>query len=137
MFICENCGKAEGVDSFWFIVGPLSRGNCEICGKGAVCYDWQGYKKSTAPEKTELQKAMEIVVAEMAKDKSEGSYYYSWQANIAMAFQDEVRREFNKDGDINMTAVELHAVSNIAARNFLDMLVANQKEQSKKYNTNK
>lgn len=38
MFICEKCAEGK-VDSFWFIMGPLSRGPCEICKKVSVCLD--------------------------------------------------------------------------------------------------
>jgi hypothetical protein len=123
MFICESCGKKEGIDSFWFTVGPLSRGKCEMCGKIATCFDWQGYKKEPAKEKADLQKAVEILIAELAKDKSEGSYYYSWQANIAMAFQDEFNR-YAASKEIEGTAMNfnIHQISNTAAKNFLDLL---------------
>lgn len=124
MFICENCGRKEGIDSFWFVVGPLSRGNCEVCGKREICYDWQGYKKEPTPApKTELQKAVSIVCGELRKDKSEGSYYYSWQANIAMALQDEFNKYAAEKG-IEGTArnFNIHEIANNAAKNFLDML---------------
>jgi len=38
--------------------------------------------------KTKLEKVVATLCEELAKDKSEGSYYYSWQANIAVQFQD-------------------------------------------------
>ena len=36
-----------------------------------------------------LEDAIKVLCEELEKDKAEGSYYYTWQANIAMAFQDE------------------------------------------------
>lgn len=33
---------------------------------------------------------------ELSKDKSEGSYYHSWQSNIAMAFVDELVEQERK-----------------------------------------
>jgi hypothetical protein len=170
MFICESCGKKEGVDSFWFTFGALSRGNCELCNSYSVCYDWKGYKKENASNlnhghqatglytqeqidyvnnisDSELKdhllhqirlrdnlradrdafekqagawpsvpKAMERIIKELSEDKSEGSYYYSWQANVAMAFKDEFQRNYDIDKG------NIHQVANNAARNFLDML---------------
>lgn len=41
-------------------------------------------------------------------------YYISWQANLAMAFQDAFHRMSNHYG--------VHTISNIAAKNFLEQL---------------
>jgi N-acyl-D-aspartate/D-glutamate deacylase len=60
-----------------------------------------------------------INAKEMRKDKSEGSYYYSWQANIAMAFFDQ----FMNDHEGALTTRQLHEVSNKAAKRFLDQLL--------------
>jgi hypothetical protein len=86
--------------------------------------------------KTKLKKAVEILCEELSKDKSEGSYYYSWQANIAMAFQDEWNRskvgKFMNDNepewlkDIVPDREEhrfVHKISNEAAKNFLNLLI--------------
>lgn len=56
------------------------------------------------------------LVKKLKKDKS---YYYSWQANIAMAFFDE----FHKVYPANELTKEIHQISNNAAKNFLDMLI--------------
>jgi hypothetical protein len=48
--------------------------------------------------------------------KNDSGYYYSWQANIAMAFKDEMSRE-------GITFPQLHSVANKAAINFLDILM--------------
>ena len=67
-----------------------------------------------------LPNAITILISALNEDKSEGSYYYSWQANIAMAFKDEYER-FNphmKDGNKEI----IHRIANNAAKNFLDML---------------
>lgn len=66
------------------------------------------------------------LLEELSKDQSEGSYYHSWKANIAMSIQDEIRRyTFLKDG----RSVEIeHSVANLiannAAENFLQQLIA-------------
>jgi hypothetical protein len=70
-----------------------------------------------------IKDAVETLAAALSEDKSTGSYYYSWQANIAMAFYDEAIKEFSIEGEgVHMSAVELHAVANIAAKRFLDSL---------------
>jgi len=55
------------------------------------------------------------LVKELRKDKEPGSYYHSWQCNIAVAFQDEFNRSYVKNG--------VHEISNQAAKNFLDLLI--------------
>lgn len=47
------------------------------------------------------------------KLKKDPDYYYSWQANIAMAFIDEYYRSKEKN---------IHEISNNAAKYFLDLL---------------
>lgn len=55
------------------------------------------------------------LVKALKKDKS---YYYSWQANIAMQFQDEYHRAKGyKNRD------KIHKISNNAAKAFLDLLI--------------
>lgn len=55
------------------------------------------------------------LIEELRKDKSEGSYYYSWQANIAVAMQDAY--EYAED------KTNIHAISNEGAKRFLDLLI--------------
>lgn len=61
-----------------------------------------------------LPLAMQTVIRELRKDSG---YFYGWQANIAMAFQDECDRE-----KINIAPQRLHLIANQAAINFLKML---------------
>jgi len=51
------------------------------------------------------------LVEELKKDKSEGSYYHSWQANIAMAMFDELDGKATKEE------------CNNGAKRFLEMLI--------------
>ncbi len=66
------------------------------------------------------------LIKELRKDKSEGSLYYVYQSNIAMAFKDEFSRA-NKDeyeksySDIHK--IDIHEIANQAAKNFLDLLI--------------
>lgn len=53
--------------------------------------------------------------------KKDKDYYYSWQANIAMAFQDEFRKEFPASSTGYL--FDLHKISNEAAKYFLNNLI--------------
>lgn len=68
----------------------------------------------------EVPNAMKILKAALSENKSEGSYYYSWQANIAMAFFDQ----FINDHEGSLTQRQLSEVSNKAAKKFLDLLIS-------------
>ena len=57
------------------------------------------------------EQAMNHLIQELRKDKEPGSYYYSWQSNIAMAIYDSF-------GDIE----NKHELCNVAAKRFLDQL---------------
>ena len=54
--------------------------------------------------------------------KESDSYYYSWQANIAMAFVDEWQRTAEKGG-LPVTRESIHEIANKAAKNFLNLLI--------------
>lgn len=69
-----------------------------------------------------LEKACYRLIVELKQDKSEGSYYYAWQANIAMAFKDEFERRMG-DQDTCVGKHTLHIIANEAAKNFLDLLI--------------
>lgn len=73
---------------------------------------------------TELKNAVDTLCNALSEDKSEGSYYYSWQANIAMAFKDEFDR-YAKDKEIEGSAQNFNVreIANNAAKNFLDLLI--------------
>lgn len=72
---------------------------------------------------TKLKESVQTLCDALREDKSEGSYYHSWQANIAMAFKDEFHR-YAADKEIEETArsFDVHTIANNAAKNFLDML---------------
>jgi hypothetical protein len=55
------------------------------------------------------------LIEELRKDNSEGSYYYSWQANIAVAMQDAYNDAKDK--------ADIHKISNDGAKRFLDLLI--------------
>ena len=66
---------------------------------------------------TELSKVVETLCKALAEDKSEGSYYFGWQANIAMAFYDSYN-------DFTPSLDSLHEMCNDAAKKFLNLLIA-------------
>ena len=70
----------------------------------------------------ELKEAIETLCNALREDKSEGSYYYSWQANIAMSFKDEYNR-VNKN-HLSTSDYEIHHIANKAAENFLNLLIS-------------
>lgn len=75
----------------------------------------------------ELQEAIKVLQKHLREDKSEGSYYYSWQANIAVCFQDEFWKSFAEQDEELFLKIEsslIHSISNQAAKNFLDNLIS-------------
>jgi len=58
---------------------------------------------------------IEKLIEALKEDKSEGSYYYAWQANIAVAMQDVYASAKNKK--------DIHKISNEGAKAFLDLLI--------------
>lgn len=57
----------------------------------------------------------------IANLKSDKDYHYSWQANIAVAFQDAYHWHETKTGK-KPTKDDIHEISNVAAKHFLDLL---------------
>ena len=68
--------------------------------------------------KDEIANAVKVLSEALNADHQ---YFYSWQANIAMAFQDEFNRELKENSDI-LSKETLHRISNMAAVNFLALL---------------
>jgi hypothetical protein len=77
---------------------------------------------------TDLPNALKVLVKHLGGDKSADSYYFSWQANIAMSFKDEFERRMG-DQDSCVGKHTLWIIANEAAKNFLDMLCLLHKEQ--------
>jgi len=56
--------------------------------------------------------------------QDEQYYYYSWQANIAMAFKDQFWKECTSHQHLSLMDSEtLHEIANSAAKNFLNLLI--------------
>lgn len=72
-------------------------------------------------KENELKEAIKVLQKHLKEDKSEGSYY-SWQANIAMAFVDEFGRHPGEYTS-NVEYPLLIEIANQAAINFLDLLI--------------
>lgn len=62
-------------------------------------------------KENKVPEALDILKEALIKDEG---YFISWKANIAMAFQDEFRNNFNHKG--------LHKISNDAALVFMNRL---------------
>jgi hypothetical protein len=71
----------------------------------------------------QVSDAVKCLCAALRKDKG---YFISWQSNIAMAFCDENRRQGSRD-----SYVKVHKVANTAAVNFLNLLIREDRPQSR------
>ena len=69
----------------------------------------------------DLPTAIKVLINELAKDKSPGSYYYTWQANIAMTFKDRYQQLNPNLSDTSFDI--LHNIANNAAMDFLDLFI--------------
>lgn len=73
-------------------------------------------------ENMKLAEAVKVLQEELAKDKEPGSYYGSWQANIAQCmmseFQSGIGASLSIDTDI------LHKIVNEGVKNFLDLFIS-------------
>jgi hypothetical protein len=67
--------------------------------------------------KNKLENSVKILTAAIREDKD---LHYSYQSNIALAFHDEFKKQCGIIGR-HATIDNLHVVSNIAAKNFLDL----------------
>ena len=65
----------------------------------------------------------------IANLKSDKEYYYSWQSNIAVAFQDAYHWHKTNQGK-EPTQNDIHEISNVAAKHFLDLLCKDTAETS-------
>ncbi len=106
----------------------------EAIGAASMC--WQPYPSgvfdSTNAKKigddlidkieNNIPNAIKVVIKALSEDKSEGSYYYSWQANIAMAYIDNERWYKEKTGKTVLDAEDRHIIANNSAKYFLDLL---------------
>lgn len=63
------------------------------------------------------------LIEELRKDNSEGSYYYAWQANIAMPIYDRIMlSELGKIFNDEQRQL-LHKICNEGAKDFLNLLI--------------
>jgi len=71
--------------------------------------------------------AVSHLISELKKDEG---YYYSWQANIAMAFKDEFHRQAGQPGEVkHVNSDDIHEIANQAAKNFLNLLISDCDKQ--------
>ena len=63
------------------------------------------------------------IIAKLQKALSQDDgYYYGWQSNIAMSFVDEYSKTKGY-----VSKKKLHKIANKAAKNFLDLLIVENK----------
>lgn len=62
--------------------------------------------------------SIELLRKTLAEDKTPGSYYYTWQSNIAMSFMDELPESIRR-----YAYSDMHEIANKAAIRFLDNLI--------------
>lgn len=61
--------------------------------------------------------------------KEDKEYFHSWQANIAVCFQDQCAKVKRDKKYLNTS--DIHEISNISAKNFLNMLCLQGSENNK------
>lgn len=71
---------------------------------------------------TDIPRAISMLAKRLNEDPG---YYYGWQANIAVCFQDEAAK-------VGLPADIVHTISNEAAKNFLNMLCGMNLEHKEK-----
>jgi len=69
-----------------------------------------------------LPEAIKVLQNALTEDKEPGSYYHSWQSNIAMAFVDEYnsQTEVKEMYPHQSNGLNIPEIANEAAKNFLD-----------------
>ena len=67
-----------------------------------------------------MQKAVQRVARGLVVDKG---FNMSWQANIAICFQDEVARFKKKHLKKTLSIRDVHHVSNLAAESFINRII--------------
>jgi hypothetical protein len=115
---CQCCGKEKPLMRTYFHYpiqcechSPthfISIEHCKDCAPKEPRYTKVEFK--TEDLKNPIAMAMKVVKEELSRDKKEGSWYYSWQSNIACAIMD------NSDID--------HDKANEIAKKFLDLLIS-------------
>lgn len=85
----------------------------------SIVSDTDENKPEKFKKEYQLKKAVEVLCNALREDKSEGSYYYSWQANIAMCMYDSFDgSEIDLIGDKNLLDI-----CNKGAKTFLNLLI--------------
>lgn len=117
---CDVCGKPEELKRTYFRYpikcechSPL---HFEIKRHGKNCLpkepEYTSVQFKTKDLKNPICIAMPILIDELKEDKRAGSYYYSWQSNIACAIMDTMPNVEN-----------IHQLANDAAKTFLENLI--------------
>ena len=118
--LCDVCGKNETLERTYFNY-PIkckchSPKHFEMRRHGKDCLPKEpGYTNvqfSTEDLKNPVCIALPILVYALNEDKDPGSYYHTWQSNIACAIMDTMPNVEN-----------IHELANEAAKRFLENLI--------------
>jgi hypothetical protein len=77
--------------------------------------------------KNELKDAIQVLAKALREDRE---YYEAWQANIAMAFKDNVHWYITKYKVECLGAEAYHEIANKSAEYFLNLLIAEQNDEA-------
>ena len=88
----------------------------------------KGYIEDENPtNEPTLEEAIKVLQKHFREDKSEDSIYTSFKDNIAMSFKDQFCKVQDIPADDQvatcLTFRDVHVISNLAAKNFLDNLI--------------
>lgn len=73
-----------------------------------------------------IPQAIKTLQDALSEDKEQGSYYHSWQCNIAMSFYDECVRFSKANKKKSISDTTFMEVADRAAKNFLELLISQQ-----------
>lgn len=118
--LCQCCNKPGQEPVKGVYVDNWSR------GRGLIICD-ECWEVSMIPEKwlqviRDQSNPKDVIDALINELKTDPSYYYGWQANIAMSFKDEWQRAVD-NGGLPATIEQIHEIANDAAKNFLNLLI--------------
>jgi len=129
---CDVCGKDETLERTVFYY-PIkcechSPQHFEINRHGKNCTpkepEYTSVQFKTEDLKNPVSIAISLLIDALKEDKEPGSYYYSWQSNIACAIMDtmlNLKYCGFKDQMSNME--NIHDLANDAAKRFLENLI--------------
>lgn len=74
----------------------------------------------TNKKETSVEQAVDALCKALKED---AAFYYSYQANIAMAFVDRTHQYKKEQNKRHLSNLDIHTIANDAAKHFLDLLI--------------